>query len=716
MRAYQLDRRPGSRCARVRAWQVRRVGAAIAPLVGMLALGAPSPALAVLSGSGTPALVEGSALSAAGSGRCAKVNLWTIDVTGFGTYYFVQAGGGWVSSFNQDGSSPFGTVSLSVSGSSFSAVNPYLNGQYTAVFHGTLARNCTIGTSTPLGTWSAHGSINNSGTFSAQGSLPQVRYEVSGTVTYQGGGGPAADVGLQADCSGGGSTTTDTTGAYSFLLPEGPCKISVVPPSGDVSTPRSIRVDVTHDMSNVNFQVSCGDGGQAGGASRGELTLDDAHPASTIGTGSPVIAPSPCALAVEVHALQPVRSGLARDDDYPQNGKVNFTANTYSAAGSAFGEPGAVVQKCEGGCANLLVTVTDKDTGRAAADATVTASVDAIQPSSAYVSQEFPFGGGDFLCTQTDDPDSEQCGSDLSGLSTDSNGQVRLIYWAPGLTSEGSAKVQVTAAETCNGDVCPAHLKKGNGDTTLTVKPYVVYEHDGELSEKGVEALVDLVQVSPFFLENEAAKAGFEKTLESSLEWLLEQEEFEEAAVAAQTAAGVFAEPIFGLIEAAHSTIEWNEEHDYLAMFLQAMDLRGTGLDDPAFESPDPAPALDPEFSQLIIHGAANPLHALAGGMLWDFAEDLSAEARIRASHHSTVPLGPASVTVRIYDVSHCNQRDPECGPGYSHATPGILPLLKLEVAMELHSADSAIGWTHSIVISQYDAIAFTESQPNLLP
>jgi hypothetical protein len=44
------------------------------------------------------------------------------------------------------------------------------------------------------------------------------------------------------------------------------------------------------------------------------------------------------------------------------------------------------------------------------------------------------------------------------------------------------------------------------------------------------------------------------------------------------------------------------------------------------------------------------------------------------------------------------------------------LPLLKIEVAMELHGADSAIGWIHSIVISQYDAIAFTESQPNLLP
>ncbi len=97
------------------------------------------------------------------------MTLWTINVTSFGTYYFVQTGAGWVSSFAADGSNPFGTVSLSVSGNSFSAVNPYLNGQYTAMFHGTLARNCTIGTSTPLGIWSARGNINNSGTFSAQG-------------------------------------------------------------------------------------------------------------------------------------------------------------------------------------------------------------------------------------------------------------------------------------------------------------------------------------------------------------------------------------------------------------------------------------------------------------------------------------------------------------------------------------------------------------------
>ncbi len=195
MRAHRvLSRRRGSRCARMRAWRVGRLGGVIASLVAVVALSASSPALAGVGDSAARALVEASSassaprssrvpplavLSSAANNRCAQVNLWTINVTGFGTYFFVRTGGGWVSSFNQDGSSPFGTVSLSVSGNSFSATNPYLNGRYTAVFHGTLARNCTIGASTPLGNWSAHGDINNSGTFSAQGLLPSPVHKVT---------------------------------------------------------------------------------------------------------------------------------------------------------------------------------------------------------------------------------------------------------------------------------------------------------------------------------------------------------------------------------------------------------------------------------------------------------------------------------------------------------------------------------------------------------
>ncbi len=102
-----------------------------------------------------------SALAAAAASPCADVTGWSIDLPATASYFFVKSGGGWVSSHSANGADPFGTVSLSVSGDSFHASNPYnaSYGGYSATFEGTLSSDCTIGQATPDGTWkSNHGS------------------------------------------------------------------------------------------------------------------------------------------------------------------------------------------------------------------------------------------------------------------------------------------------------------------------------------------------------------------------------------------------------------------------------------------------------------------------------------------------------------------------------------------------------------------------------
>ena len=125
-----------------------------------------------------------------------------------------------------------------------------------------------------------------------------------------------------------------------------------------------------------------------------------------------------CPLDVQVTVLETLRSGLAVDDGFRKEGPVNFTIPSYSNAGSVYTEPGEAGQKCESGCANVLVTVTDPLTSKAVVGAKVTATVDPI---------DVHHYGDEFLCAQSDEAH-VPCGTELSGLVTDQKGQIHLIY------------------------------------------------------------------------------------------------------------------------------------------------------------------------------------------------------------------------------------------------------------------------------------------------
>ena len=96
---------------------------------------------------------------------------------------------------------------------------------------------------------------------------------------------------------------------------------------------------------------------------------------------------------------------------------------------------------CSSGCVDVLVTVLDhnKPLGGARVSATVTKPITSgIAPYPAGVTPE-----GNYLCAQATPTN---CDADLrTGLTTDSKGHVRLLYWAPGLDADGTATITARA-------------------------------------------------------------------------------------------------------------------------------------------------------------------------------------------------------------------------------------------------------------------------------
>jgi len=398
-----------------------------------------------------------------------------------------------------------------------------------------------------------------------------------------------------------------------------------------------------------------------------------------------------CPLDVQVTVLETLRSGLAVDDGFRKEGPVNFTIPSYSNAGSVYTEPGEAGQKCESGCANVLVTVTDPLTSKAVVGAKVTATVDPI---------DVHHYGDEFLCAQSDEAH-VPCGTELSGLVTDQKGQIHLIYWAPGVVRQASTVLHINVKNACTAEACPTRLEVGQKNQALQIKPYVIYEHTGELSKEEVEALVEMARNPGLFsLTNELGKEAFKVPFEEALKWLVGEEE--EAELAVESIPDIFAEPLFGLMEATHVAIELHEQDELVAALLQAVALPGIGLYDPPRESKAPAPP-GGLFQSAILHGIANPLHLAAGGVLYDDAEILSGQLK---KLNDQLAARPEEIHLEVYEVSNCDQAEPSCGPGYKYSD-GIKP----QLCFDFDGSDGYPGaWADSFCISQYDAFAFAES------
>ena len=250
-----------------------------------------------------------------------------------------------------------------------------------------------------------------------------------------------------------GTAVTNKNGFYDALVDPGRYTVHVESISGQSVSASPIacspgsasgtncKLDVGGRDGVADFS-SCGASGPAGDIAG--RAADFASAAAAAGAG--------CPLKVFVKQLERLRSGLAVHSPHFSQYPVDFIA------------PESGTYQCQSGCSDLLVTVIDPQTHQPVPDATVTASVDALAPKSVpaypgaprYLTVPTVATGDQFLCETTDGRDDRNCGTDLTGLTTDYVGQVHLRYYAPGVLGKVSTKLTVTAKETCSGGGAPA--------------------------------------------------------------------------------------------------------------------------------------------------------------------------------------------------------------------------------------------------------------------
>ena len=444
---------------------------------------------------------------------------------------------------------------------------------------------------------------------------------------------------------------------------------------------------------------------------------------------------SACPLKVYVRVLEHIRSGLAVDNGYPSEGPVNFTVNTYGGKnGSVYAAPGQEGQKCMSGCANVLITVIDPATHKPVVGATVNATVDPIaklelETAPGYdgvASTTSHFGrplvphDNEFLCPQTDNVPGQplsHCGTALPDLTTDDKGQVRLIYWAPGLVDTAQTTLDVSAKETCTKEVCSARAKEGSATPTkLIVRPYLIYGTTGQLTEEQVGDLTRIVRESAALslLATEAAKHGFEKIWAPGFNWLVAKEV---AAVLASHAASVlFSEAIFGALEIKEMSEADQEEDELIGSFLKTLGLPAIGLwpAEPLEIKASAAPSY--ELRQRILYDVGWRKYTGASGVLWDDAAALNdqfSQTRGGRGRKTYFSPRPEDIRLDVYEISSCNEDHPDCGPGYLNSS-GIQPELCLEFTGSDSLSNPALHFQKQLCIP-YDARAFVQTMQRQL-
>ena len=644
---------------------------------------------------GASAVVAAPAASAA-SNNCAAVTGWAVTVNS--TYFFLDQGGGWISSSTEDASGQFGTVSLSVTATSFHAVNPYLpryNG-YTATFNGTVSGNCLV-----RGTWTSVNGANH-GVFTAYPlNLAPAKADISGDVTGSD-GKPLAGVVIDVRNASGvvvASATTNGDGHYQTIELD-PATYLVEPATDPQDfTPNAPQVSLVSSSATVDFTKGCPSGAPT------PSTTSAGLPAGTGGNGPrradaaliPAASLAAC-LQVFIKIVGPIpnvgtRSGLSVDNYAPSDGPVNFTKLTGSATATPLVGAASTGQQCVSGCANILITVVNKVTHKAAANTEVNVQLGAIDTAEAPALDQ---QGTQFLCVQTDGP-VQHCGTSLDSLKTDDEGHVRLLYWAPGELV--SAHVELYA-QACTASACALR----RAQSKITVYPYRIFHYQGELSPETVAALVEMVREEGYFdIASHVAEFGLEAAAENWMELLGVESHVVELVLG----------PIgflvgFTIIDLAHATSELLAEAGLRGAFFVASGLSEAGL-------------LSDEFAKVLPPGDAVGIEArvltggkvftLPSGWLWELAKQLAEEYPYH-TYHTLTDVKPEPLDLSVYETSYCSQytnqefhslgEEAHCGPGYgSLHSPNIHTDLCIYISQLLSSTCG----------TQYDAPIWVVSQ-----
>lgn len=507
---------------------------------------------------------------------------------------------------------------------------------------------------------------------------------------YGGGGGCSAD----GDGGGGGSSYV-ASGASSVVYQNTVNPLTIV--NGH---PGPTASGYFGGWIGFSFPV-CSDGSIAMVAKNGSGGTEPTAPAVGVPSVSPRATGGTCPLDVKITALQGARSGLAVNNKMPNLGPVNFTSLVYARNGTPYTEPFQVGQKCQSGCVNLLVTVTTTAKRAPVADATVEASLASIITTG---NQSHTYGH-EFLCEQTDKA-TPKCSTDLTGLKTDSKGQLHLIYWAPGIapiggaTSNWPAQIVVTAKKDCTTTSCQHQV--GNGTMHLNVRPYLIYKHTGELTREEVTTLIELVDEGSSFWTDKAKFAAYEKLTDPLIKEL-EDNEVASVASALKSAAPAI-EGVHFIMLTGESLYKERQQFGLIATLLDTLKMPGIGIavSDPFEHSIPDQPTND--FRDALLHGV---FAITQGGVLASDGEALAKEQRAAGKNFA---VQPESISVRVFEVSHCNLARPDCGPGY-RSSPGIQP----ELCFDFTGTNSfpLFSWSDGFC-KTYDAAAFAWTQKGI--
>ena len=496
---------------------------------------------------------------------------------------------------------------------------------------------------------------------------------VRGHVKYKGTGGPAPGVKVTAKCASGGTTTTDSYGAYGFILSPGTCTIAPSVPKGEVAVPTQRVVTVANtDITNVDFVVPGG------------------------------------ALKVYVKQLEALRSGLAVHSVHYSQYPADFVATTTGQfANNHF--------VCQSGCVDITVRVVDPATGKAPAPhATVDASIALLAVGTqTFAGQSISKAlGASVICSTSTHGQGKNCGSSLRGLETDADGEVHLRYWAPGVLADSTTTLFVTAS--CDNRPCQA--RQTITELPLTVKPYEIYEHTSTISNLDVAELSEWAEGSTIFTQYlKTASNGF-NALKYALLVLKNFEAVEKLAEVTLKAVE-HAEPIAVVTDVGLTINEAFESNAMMAMFLDDSGLSAFGIGRPTTEtSASGTPSYT--FQNEVINQVAVPdfLKIGTGGFWWASAEYIHGVLNAYGAGQAT----GWTLSTAVFEVSHCSDPSKDaCEPGYradvGYSVPGRSGI-QPELVMELSLSHNGGAQVEEVAFDiPYDALAWTTTQPDLI-
>ncbi|HTW08289.1 MAG TPA: hypothetical protein VME46_12305 [Acidimicrobiales bacterium] len=455
------------------------------------------------------------------------------------------------------------------------------------------------------------------------------------------------------------------------------------------------------------------------GPSSGEASSAEGEPASSPGAvpsrlsfAAPAPAPAPattagCPLEVTVRALEPLRAGLAvHASPWGQYPPVDFAAG------------GDGKNRCESGCVDLVVTVTNPRTQKPVEGALVSAHVSDLVPTREVMPTAI-VKGDQYLCsTGSDGTKDVDCGTSVSNkyddyLHTNRLGQVFLRYWAPGVTEHVHTTLSIVARVECTSRSCPSHEMTGTTKTTLAVSPYLIYAHTSTLTSDQVAELEAWAGGGALFKRFLTGTSRAALAAKAVLKWLKAKELASATEVKALEAVE-HAEPLVLVSDIANYLSDAGERFTMIAEFLYVTDLDGIGLGRAPFESSAPTSlALDFE-NKVVNYGVALPFEAFAAGAWWDIAHEVAAaddaHGGIFVGGHRVPKVDKSDwgVKLDVYEVSNCDPSPHLCQPGYYAS--GMDPELYFFVVLTYNGEP----YNFADFTVPYDAVAWTETQWDL--